>query len=157
MGLLAQVLREALCWVLEQDTYPLLRMSVLIWIQTVWHSDSCSRKIFFEKVNFEKRADGKKNMKNYPACKELNTVWYFQIPGKKETVNSLHLGKFFMLFCRLLKFLKMKFFEKKNQKYQSECQTNWIRPNILSGLIWFQTVCKGYQQTTLGGKELNTL
>ena len=30
------------------------------------------------------------------------------------------------------------------------CQTVWIkiRPNILSGLIWVQTVCKGYQQTT---------
>ena len=26
--------------------------------------------------------------------------------------------------------------------------------NILSGLIWIQTVCKGYQQTTLLGKEL---
>ena len=33
----------------------------------------------------------------------------------------------------------------------SECQTDWIqiRPDILSGLIWVQTVCKSYQQTTL--------
>ena len=32
----------------------------------------------------------------------------------------------------------------------SECQTVWIqvRPDILSGLIWVQTVCKGYQQMT---------
>ena len=32
----------------------------------------------------------------------------------------------------------------------SGCQTVWIqiRPNILAGLIWVQTVCKGYQQTT---------
>ena len=32
----------------------------------------------------------------------------------------------------------------------SECQTVWIqiKPNILSGLIKVQTVCKGYQQTT---------
>ena len=31
-----------------------------------------------------------------------------------------------------------------------ECQTDWIqiRPDILSGLIWVQSVCKGYQQTT---------
>ena len=38
----------------------------------------------------------------------------------------------------------------------SECQTVWIqiRPDILSGLIWVQTVCKGYQQTTLVGKVL---
>ena len=32
----------------------------------------------------------------------------------------------------------------------SECQTAWIqiRPNILSDLIWVQTVCKEYQQMT---------
>ena len=48
------------------------------------------------------------------------------------------------------------FFFKKNQLFQkfltgtlSECQTVWIqiRTNLLSGLIWVQTVCKGYQQT----------
>ena len=29
-----------------------------------------------------------------------------------------------------------------------ECQKVWIqiRPDILSGLIWIQTICKGYQQ-----------
>ena len=33
----------------------------------------------------------------------------------------------------------------------SECQTDWIqiRTDILSVLIWVQTVCKGYQQRTL--------
>ena len=32
----------------------------------------------------------------------------------------------------------------------SGCQTFWIqiRSDILSGLIWVQTVCRGYQQTT---------
>ena len=41
----------------------------------------------------------------------------------------------------------------------SECQTVWIqiRPDILSGLIWVQTVCKGYQQMTLVGNELSTI
>ena len=29
-----------------------------------------------------------------------------------------------------------------------------VRPDILSGLIWVQTVCKSYRQTTLEGKEL---
>ena len=31
-----------------------------------------------------------------------------------------------------------------------QCQTVWIliRPDILSGLIWVQTICKDYQQTT---------
>ena len=45
----------------------------------------------------------------------------------------------------------------------SGCQTDWIqiRPHILSGLILVQTVCKGYQQSTLEksplvAKELNT-
>ena len=39
----------------------------------------------------------------------------------------------------------------------SECQTVWtqIRTDVLSVLIWVQIVCKGYQQTTLIGKELN--
>ena len=38
----------------------------------------------------------------------------------------------------------------------SECQTVWmqIRLNVLSGLIWVQTVYIDYQQTTLVGKEL---
>ena len=33
--------------------------------------------------------------------------------------------------------------------------TGWIqiRPNVLSVLIWVQTVCKGYQQTTLVGAD----
>ena len=40
----------------------------------------------------------------------------------------------------------------------SECQTVWIqiRPDSLSGLIWFQTVYKVYQyEMTSVGKELN--
>ena len=37
-----------------------------------------------------------------------------------------------------------------------QCQTVWIqiRPDILSGLIWVQTVCKSCHQKTLAGKEL---
>ena len=37
----------------------------------------------------------------------------------------------------------------------SEYQTVWIqnRSDILWGLIWIQTVCKGYQQTTLVAKD----
>ena len=38
----------------------------------------------------------------------------------------------------------------------SECQTVWtlIRPDDSSGLIWVQTVCQDYQQTSLVDKEL---
>ena len=47
-------------------------------------------------------------------------------------------------------------FQKIHQEIPAECQTVWnqIRPNILSGLIWDQTVCKVYQQTTQLDKEL---
>ena len=33
--------------------------------------------------------------------------------------------------------------------------SNTLNPDILSSLIWVQTANKGYQQTTLVGKELN--
>ena len=29
-----------------------------------------------------------------------------------------------------------------------------VRPDILSGLIWIQSVCKGYQNIKLAGKDL---
>ena len=48
-------------------------------------------------------------------------------------------------------FFKNQLFRKILSGIQSECQTVWIqiRPNILSGLIWIQTVCQGYQLTAL--------
>ena len=60
-----------------------------------------------------------------------------------------------MLFCRLLIFFKINIFEKFFQEYHL-CQTVWVqnRPDILSGLIWVLTVCKGYQQTKLVSKDL---
>ena len=44
----------------------------------------------------------------------------------------------------------------------SECQTVWIkiRPDVLLGLIWVQTVCKGYKQrqkSSPARKELRCL
>ena len=55
-------------------------------------------------------------------------------------------------------FFNVNVFKKKKKKKKkkntfgtlSECQTVWIqiRTDILSGLIWVQTVCKGYQQMT---------
>ena len=56
-------------------------------------------------------------------------------------------------------FLQGHFLEKKLSEIPSESQTVWnhIRPNVLSGLIWVQTVCKGYQQKTLVSKELSYL
>ena len=47
-------------------------------------------------------------------------------------------------------------FEKNILGITSACQTVWIqnRPDLLSGLIWVQTICKGHKQTTLVGKCL---
>ena len=40
-----------------------------------------------------------------------------------------------------------------------KCQTVWIqiRPNDSLGLIWVQTVSKGYHQTTLGSDSIRDL
>ena len=62
--------------------------------------------------------------------------------------NSLHtryIPNFFFVVCLL--FSKTFFFPKILSGVPSECQTVWIqiRPDILSGLIWVQTVCKRYQ------------
>ena len=50
-------------------------------------------------------------------------------------------------------------FEKFLSWIPSKCQTVWthIRPDDSSGLIWVQTVCQVYEQTTLGNKELKDL
>ena len=41
----------------------------------------------------------------------------------------------------------------------SESQTVWIqiRPDILVGLIWVQTVCESYQQATQSGRVFNLI
>ena len=65
--------------------------------------------------------------------------------------NSLPPGNLFPLFCRLLIFFKINFFEKFFQEYDQSLKQFG---SSLSGLISAQTVCKSYQQATLGGKEL---
>ena len=64
-------------------------------------------------------------------------------------VNSFNAGKVCMLFCRLWIFFLNKLFQKMFQEYH-QCQTVWIevRLDILLGLVWVQTVCKGDQQMT---------
>ena len=64
-----------------------------------------------------------------------------------EMCNSLPTGKFCRLFCRLLIFFQNQLFFKILSGIPSDCQQVWIqiRADILSALIWFQTVCKGYQ------------
>ena len=60
------------------------------------------------------------------------------------------LGNFLSFCCRLQTYFQNKLF----QKILSGALSGWqtvliqIRTDILSVLIWVQTVCKGYQQTT---------
>ena len=58
------------------------------------------------------------------------------------------LGNFSCFCCHLLTFFLIIFFNFFSRTL-SVCQTVWIqiRTDILSVLIWAQTVCKGYQQT----------
>ena len=67
-------------------------------------------------------------------------------------INSLPPGNF-PFFLSADFFLNQLF--KKKSGIPSECQTVWIqiRPDFLLGLICFQTVCKRYKHTTIGGKE----
>ena len=67
------------------------------------------------------------------------------------------LGNFFMLLLFADFFLKSSF-PKILSGISSECQTDWIqsRPDILSGLIWVQSVSLGYEQKTLVGNELRS-
>ena len=75
---------------------------------------------------------------------------------KRTSINSLQAGKVFM-FLSSADYFENDLFKKFVQnKHQGTCQTvkTQIRPDILSGLIWVQTVCKVYEQTTQAGKEL---
>ena len=79
---------------------------------------------------------------------------YHTVPGQAspyKCFNPLTPWKFFPLFCRLLIFSKSTF--SKNYFRSTIRVSNSLDPdqtNILSGLIWVQTVCKSYHQTTLG-------
>ena len=91
-----------------------------------------------------------------PAHVNLVRIAYVQEPSY---FNSLPPGKTFLLFCRLLVFFfKIKFFEKISQEYHQSIEQFGSRSGLTLrwGLICIQSVCKSYQQTTLGDKELNT-
>ena len=47
-------------------------------------------------------------------------------------------------FSSVADFFQNQLFQKILLRMTCECQTDWIqiKPDILSGLIWFQTVCK---------------
>ena len=80
----------------------------------------------------------------------MSPMWIMHV-----LVDSLHSGYFFSCFSSSADFFLNQIFRKNISGLPSECQTVWIqiRPDVMSGLIWFQTVFKGYQQTTLVAKE----
>ena len=61
-------------------------------------------------------------------------------------------------FFKISLLLVVAFSEMIFREYQLECEAVWIQimPDVLSGLIWVQIVCKGNQQTTLVSKEFMT-
>ena len=75
---------------------------------------------------------------------------------RKPPILALCLLSNFACFFVVCWFFQNQLFQKILSGIPSECQTvlMQIRPDILSGLIWIQTICKGYQQTTLVCKEL---
>ena len=74
----------------------------------------------------------------------------------RHAITVCPLGKFSCFFVAA-DFFQNPTFSKILSELPSECLTDWIqiRPDVLSGLTWVQSVCKGYQATSLVGKELN--
>ena len=89
----------------------------------------------------------------------LGSIWEYDRSLASYPFHSLPTGwAFVCIFVVCWFFFQNQLFGKIISGISSECQTVWIliRPDILSGLILVQTVCKGYQQTTLVGTELNS-
>ena len=76
-----------------------------------------------------------------------------KVAASKERVNPLHV--WYYLSTAFL--LKNYIFAKNSIRNVISVKQFWIqiRLDVLSGLIWIQTVCKGYQQKMLAGKESN--
>ena len=57
----------------------------------------------------------------------------------------------FHAFLSTADFFQNQLFQKILSGIPSECQTDWIqiRPDVLSGLVRVDSVCKGYEHTTL--------
>ena len=79
---------------------------------------------------------------------------FFQKKKKTEKNLPIYLG-ILHGFCSQLIFSKPTF-AKNSFRIVSDCQKIWIqiRHEILSGLIWVHTFCKGYQQSMLINQRL---
>ena len=78
--------------------------------------------------------------------------------GKNSLFYSLRLCPLWNFSCSFVVcwFFQNQLFWKILSRISSECQTDWIqiRPDVVSDLIWVQSVCKGYEKMKLVYKEL---
>ena len=103
--------------------------------------------MLFQEI-LEKRRQLMVQFENYREKKEEEFAMYKE--RRLALRNGSHLlfpptlGVILYAFVQFLLFAD--FFRKVLSGTPPECQTVWIqiRPNILSGLVWVQTVCKGY-------------
>ena len=90
------------------------------------------------------------------ATLSCNSSYFSYWQGTIQASYAVMRQLLFILFCRLLIFFKINFL-KKNSLRNTIKMSNSLdldQAQRLSGLIWIQTVCKGYQQTTLVDKDL---
>ena len=81
----------------------------------------------------------------------MNILKKFRLCCLNEIGCGVTAGQFFMIESLLTAdFFPKLFFSINSFRNTIECQTVWIqiRPGFRLGLIWVQTVCKGYQQMT---------
>ena len=121
------------CWWFLQTVWNKIRpdrMSGLIWIQAVWHSDVIPEKIFWKKWCWKMSADEKKVMKNYLACRVK------AVP--KSVVNCITLPvRFELKYCANKSCLILLFYRGKPNGFQrkvSSCQATFC--HIYLGEIW---------------------
>ena len=137
-------------------------MLVLIWIQTVWHSDSVPHRILSKSKFWKKSADDNKSMNNYLACKELRIQQRFLRFGRcwskssfDANVTSVTLcmvGNISFFCCRLLTLKKI--FQEHYQsvkQFRSRCRPTFCRS--WNGSKLFAKFISSQQKLPLARKE----
>ena len=93
----------------------------------------------------------------FSSCRRQNSIlWHTSHHILTHMVFLFFLLGNFACFLSSADFFQNQLFRKICSGIPLECQAVWIqiRPDILSGLIWIQNICKGYQQTTLSRQRV---
>ena len=81
---------------------------------------------------------------------------YAQTVSHKLTISCKCISRLTICTFADIFFFKILFRKKLFHEYRhSVSSLDPDQPDVLSGLIWVQAVCKGYQQMALVGKDLN--